>query len=411
MNLGLGLLQHIWPLGRPEERGTDQRPGVRSGSPHQPRSSRDLRIDFLRGLALVTVFIDHVPGNPLNQLTMRNFGFADAAELFVILAGISSMLAYGKCLKRESFTAGSRRIAQRCLRIYICQILLLVGTLALVQEWRMHFGLKPVQLAPFFERPFAAFGQALLLHAQPASLNILPLYIVLLALFPLINFGLCHSTRLTLAVSASVWLATNIDNGFNFTNWLDGQAWFFNPFAWQFLFTLGAFGAVMLHRYGGDLPRVSLIAFVSWAYLLGAFFVAAPWSNWGLSDVRLFDFDAPDKTDLSPARLTNILAFIYLALSSANLQRFAARAWANPIVACGKHSLEIFTFGTLLALVFRLLFRTFGSSWWLEVLVNLVGIGALLGLALLLERRRAALRQRERQPQSFHAVASAIAGH
>src|SRR6516162_2916299 len=123
MNVGLGFLQTIAPLGRFDERDTDGRAECRSISP-----SRDLRIDFLRGLALVTVFIDHVPGNPLNQLTMRNFGFADAAELFVILAGISSMLAYGKCLKRESFTAGSRRIAQRCLRIYICQILLLVGT-------------------------------------------------------------------------------------------------------------------------------------------------------------------------------------------------------------------------------------------------------------------------------------------
>jgi hypothetical protein len=57
-------------------------------------SSRDPRIDFLRGLALITIFIDHVPDNPLNLLTMRNFGFADAAELFLILAGISSMMAY-----------------------------------------------------------------------------------------------------------------------------------------------------------------------------------------------------------------------------------------------------------------------------------------------------------------------------
>ena len=406
MNVGLGFLRTIAPFRRFDERDTDGRAECRSISP-----SRDLRIDFLRGLALVTIFIDHVPGNPLNQFTMRNFGFADAAELFVILAGISSMLAYGKHLKSESFTAGVRRIVERCFRIYACQILMLVVTLALVQEWRVHFDLKPVQLAPFFERPFAAFGQALVLHAQPASLNILPLYIVLLGLFPLIYIGLRRSPQRTLAISATIWLATNIDAGFNFTNWLDGQEWFFNPFAWQFLFTLGAFGAVLLQRNGGDWPRVSFIAFASWAYLIGAFVLAAPWSNWGLPDVRLFDFDAPDKTDLSPVRLVNILAFIYLALSSANLQRCAAQAWASPIVACGKHSLEVFTFGTLLALVFRLLFRTFGSSWWLDVLVNLVGIGALLCLAHLLERHRATLRQRERQRQPFRAVASAIPGH
>jgi hypothetical protein len=96
----------------------------------------------LRGLALITIFIDHVPDNPLNLLTMRNFRFADAAELFVILAGISSMMAYGKHLEQEGFFRGIRQIALRCLRIYAFQIGLLLITLTIVQQWRANFGLK-----------------------------------------------------------------------------------------------------------------------------------------------------------------------------------------------------------------------------------------------------------------------------
>jgi hypothetical protein len=72
----------------------------------KPKSARDPRIDFLRGLALITIFIDHVPANPFNLLTMRNFGFADAAELFVVLAGISSMLAYGSGFERKGARSG-----------------------------------------------------------------------------------------------------------------------------------------------------------------------------------------------------------------------------------------------------------------------------------------------------------------
>ena len=383
----MNLDRTISSLRKPQPDSTDRWQTLAT-APARKISSRDPRIDFLRGLALITIFIDHVPDNPLNLLTMRNFGFADAAELFVILAGISSMMAYGKHLEQEGFYRGIRRIALRCLRIYAFQIGLLLITLTIVQQWRANFGLKIVQLAPFFDRPFEAFAQAIVLHAQPASLNILPLYIVLLALFPIIYFGIRYSPCLTLAASAIFWLAANVTGEFNFTNWLDGQEWFFNPFVWQFLFILGMFGAIVLQRNAGELPRIRMLTITSRTYQVVALVLTAPWISWGISDLQLVNVGAPDKTDLSPVRLLNILAFVYLALSSPVLRRFAAHSWATLVVGCGKHSLEVFSFGTLLTLIFRLLFRTFGPSLWLEILVNVVGIGAMLGLARILEYRR-----------------------
>jgi hypothetical protein len=356
--------------------------------PGQPRAKRDPRIDLLRGFALVTIFIDHIPGNPLNLVTLRNFGFADAAELFVILAGISSMTAYGGCFEREGAHSGLRRVTRRCLRLYLFQIGLLLTTLAIVHQWRMSFGLEPRDLAPFFDDPWTTLGRALALHALPADLNILPLYIVLLGAFPLIYAGLRFVPGLAVLLSGSIWALANLDHEFNLKNWLDGQGWFFNPFAWQFLFTLGAVGAMALRAGGGDLPRRRLWVAASWAYLAVALVLAAPWSAWGLSEWHLIALAPSDKTNLAPERLFNMVAILYLALSSSALRRVAANPWAASLVACGKHSLEVFSFATILALVFRLLFHTYGASLLLDAAANILGVGAMVLLAQWLERRQ-----------------------
>ena len=353
-----------------------------------PPQRRDSRIDLLRGFALLTIFIDHVPDNPLNLLTMRNFGFSDAAELFVILAGVSSMIAYGKGFEREGARSGVRRVLMRCLRLWFFQVGLLLTTLAIVHVWRENFGLEPVHLAPFYEQPVTAIAHALALRALPASLNILPLYIVLLAAFPLLYAGMRYAPAPTLAASGGMWLVANLDHGFNLTNWLDGRGWFFNPFAWQFLFALGMLGAAMLRKGRGELPRHRLLVVGSWSYLALSLLLAAPWAAWGVSDFHLLTFAPPDKTALSPVRLLDILALMYLALSSVSLRRVAEHDWARPVVACGKHSLEVFSFATLVSLMFRLLFHSFGPLWPLQVAVNVVGLGAMLALGFWLEQQR-----------------------
>jgi hypothetical protein len=355
---------------------------------HSRTSARDPRIDLLRGFALLTLFIDHVPNNLLGALTMRNFGFADAAELFVILAGASSMAAYGKAFDHEGARSGVRRIFLRCLRIYLMQTALLFATLALVYLWRAHFGAEEADLWLFFQQPSRAIGHALVLYALPGSLNILPLYIVLLAAFPLFYAGLRYVPRTAIALSAGLWLAANLDGALNLPNWLDGQGWFFNPLAWQFLFMLGALGFVTLRANGGMLPRRRALVAVSWAYLAGSLVLAAPWTEFGLSDWRPFDLAPPDKTALAPVRLLDILAMTYLAFSSDWARRVANLAWAKPFVTCGRHSLEVFALATLIALVFRSLFHDFGPAWELQVLVNVVGPGLMLALAVVLEHGR-----------------------
>jgi hypothetical protein len=355
-----------------------------------PKLPRDLRVDALRGLALVMIFIDHVPENLLSQLTLRNFGFADAAELFVLLSGFSSMVAYGGTFAREGLAEGLRRVLLRCLRIYVFQAVLLLVVLVMVGGWYKYSGLVPEHGGPYVSSGLNGLRHGLTLQAQPSALNILPLYIVLLALFPLI-YGLIRiSPFVALLASGALWVVVNLYPSINLINWLDGQGWFFDPFAWQFLFVIGALGAVLLRRTGGDLPRPLWLRMAAWGYLAFALIAAAPWQAWGWFDFRLILIEIPDKTTLAPLRLLDVLALMTLALGSTKFRALVQRPALWPLVVCGRHSLEVFSLSTVLAMLGHLVFRTYGVTVVTQVLVNGVGLALMIALAVALERRRRA---------------------
>jgi hypothetical protein len=352
------------------------------------RSSRDPRVDVARGAALLMIFIDHMPGNPISFLTMHNFGFSDAAEVFVLLAGVSSMMAYGKLFARDGAWAGLRRVWARCVRIYAAQILLLLITLALVRWWTFTFGLKPTIIAPLLDAGLIGLVHGMMLYALPGYLDILPLYIVLLAAFPLIYVAVRRSVWLALGISVLIWAAANLDPRLTLPNWVDAKGWYFNPFTWQLLFVFGAVLAVALRSGGGSLPRNRWLTLVSWLYLGFAFMETAPWTDWHLPNLRPFEMAPPDKSSLSPLRLLDILALFHLVFSSQKVLELARHRYVRAVEACGKHSLEIFALGCLLALMGRLLFRTFGRNWEMVGAVNITGLTVMCVVALWMERPR-----------------------
>jgi hypothetical protein len=347
-------------------------------------SKRDPRIDVLRGLALLMIYVDHIPGDAPSLVTLRNFGFSDAAEVFVLLAGFSAMMAYGRIFEREGTRSGLRRIVLRCARLYLFQIGLLLTTLGVVLLWTTHYNLQPTIVAPILNAPISGLAHGLALHAVPAYLDILPLYVVLLAAFPIIYAGLRQSPWLALGASAAVWLAVNLNHDLNLPNWMGGQ-WFFNPFGWQLLFTIGAALAMLTAIHDGMLSRVRWGAWLCGAYLMFAFLESAPWAEWHLPSRQLFAMSPPDKTHLSVFRVLDILALTYLLLSSARLRAFASHPLLRPLEACGRHSLEVFAIGCVLALFGRLLFRTYGTGFEMQIVVNGLGLGTMFFVGLWLE--------------------------
>ena len=92
---------------------------------------RDTRIDVFRALALLTIFINHIPGTVFENLTHKNFGFSDSAEAFVLISGIAVGLAYG-----SKFESGTRFLItlkawRRAATLYCTHILTTIATLAI----------------------------------------------------------------------------------------------------------------------------------------------------------------------------------------------------------------------------------------------------------------------------------------
>ena len=382
-------------LDRPPVRGapapaTDPSPAA---APIKP--VRDARVDVLRGFALLMIFVDHIPRNAPALFTLHNLGFSDAAEIFVLLAGYSSMVAYGGLFARAGIRPTLARIARRCLRIYLFQAGLLLATLVIVRIWMDLTGLTPrFGVAPLLQMGLLpGLMRGLTLNALPNYLDILPLYILLLALFPVIYFGIRRGIWGVLALSGTFWLAANVDHQLNLPNAAAvDDGWYFNPFAWQFLFVIGAALAVAVRAGDGLLPWRNWAAGAAWAYLAFALLQGGSWSDWGLPDLRPLAIEAPDKSHVAPLRLLDILALTYLIFGAPIVRQVSGWRPLRLIDACGRHSLEIFAVGCLAALIGRILYRTFDAGWPLQVAVNLAGLALMLGLARVLDARAASKR-------------------
>ncbi len=364
-------------------------------------SKRDPRIDVVRGMALLMIFVDHIPGNALGLATLRNFGFSDAAEVFVFLAGMSAMLAYGKAFERDGTRGGLSRVVRRWGRLYVFQVGLFLTTYLVVSLWTMHYRLQPGFAAPVINAPICCVMRGLLLQALPSYLDILPLYLVLFAAFPLIYFGLRRNLWLALTASATLWAAANLNPNLNLPNWINHGQWFFNPFAWQFLFTIGAALALPAAIDKRSLRRISWVAWFCIAYLTFAFLESASWADWNLPDLRPIALATPDKTLLAPLRLLDVLSLAYLLLSSDRLRILAGRRIFRPLEICGRHSLEVFAVGCVAALLGRLLFRTYGAGIEAQIAINVVGIAMMCMVGLWLEKRRTSRSSRVRPAPPF----------
>jgi hypothetical protein len=356
-----------------------------------PGLQRDLRIDFFRGLALLFIFIDHVPGNDLARLTMRNFGFSDAAEVFVLLAGFSAVLAYGRTFNARGFKAGTARVLDRVRDLYAWHLgLVIVCTAGLTLATALFANrdyVRNIGVHVFAEAPGRSAVMAAALINQPNMLNILPLYIVLLLVWlPFVLWLMPRRPRLTLGISVAIWAVANIFE-LNLPSQLHSKGWVFNPFAWQLLITIGALAAHFSLR--GAIALSRLLVWVAVTYLAFSFVMVAPWTQIaGLEHARLLPqnlLGAIDKSYLSPWRLLHVVALGYLAIVLLSPQSgWLTRAWAMGIGRCGRHSLEIFGLGTVLSFAGWVVLAEAGNGLVQQILVNAVGIGILWGMAWVL---------------------------
>jgi len=349
--------------------------------------NRVVSVDFWRGVALVMIFIDHVPGNVFDRFTQRNFGFSDAAEVFVFLAGVAAAFAYLRHFDRLGAPAQLLRIGQRALQLYMAHIVVLIlcgGILAYAslatQDARIMESMQFDQLA---SQPLPALVGIASLGLQPSYLNILPLYVVLLLMSPVLILLARLDMRLALAFSGALYLATQF-LGLVPPSYPTPDAWYLNPFAWQLLFTLGlCCGRLIAERRAVPTSPTIIVLAILYLALSFALVFGDLIGSYDLSQLPRFIWDQ-DKTNLSLPRLLHIGALIYL-VSRVPVDRWIAdRVACRPLILMGQHSLPIFSLGVVLSMTAQVLRITYTGQAALDFLVIPVGLGLQIGLAYVL---------------------------
>jgi hypothetical protein len=357
-------------------------------------SKRDTRLDVLRGLALITIFINHVPGQIFENLTTKNFGFSDAAEAFVLISGIAVGLAYGSRFQPGAWLETARKATKRAFTLYLAHMITTFMTLAMfiVGAWVFHRPglLCEINILAILTDLKAGIPSLLLLGHQIGYNNILPMYGSLMLMVPIILLLDARSPLLALAVSGSLWLLAGIYQIAPHNLLIEGY-WFLNPLSWQFLFTIGIVG--MMHvRRGGTLPSHPLLMTLAAGYVLLSFVwvVGQLWSfgnalaALGLPPV-LTGFD---KTFLSLPRLLHVLALTYLVLNIPVMSRILRRSEDNALVVLGRHSLNIFVAGTILAMAGQVLLYINNRDQVVGPIFVVLGVVVQFAYAYHLERKR-----------------------
>ncbi len=352
----------------------------------QPTSPRDARLDFFRGLAMFIIFVAHMPGNYWAEFLPRSLGPTDAAEWFVFCSGFASALAFGRVFEQQGWWLGTARIANRCWQLYWAQIAVFLVVAALCVAGTQWLGTRDYVAQLNLTRFFAQSEQGILhlvtLTYVPNLFDILPMYMAVLAMVPIVM--LLHSIRpwLAFAFPPLLYLAARAFDWNLPAEWWSDRPWFFNPFTWQLLFFTGfAFGRGWLHCPPFRWPWLAAAAFV--VLILFPLDFEPIWRNveW-VGELTQSLFWTMEKTDFGPARYAHLLATAFLALAFLNLYpEFVRWRGFEPIIKVGQQTLPVFLSTLPLSWGGGMALDVFGHSALPTAFVNLFGFALMIAIA------------------------------
>ncbi len=346
-----------------------------------PGKGRDLRLDLFRGVANWAIFLDHIPDNVVNWITTRNYGFSDAADLFVFISGYTASFVYAKMMLERGFLVGATRLFKRVWQLYVAHVILFVIYIAAIGYVAQRYNdpdiISEFNVAGLVDNPLQTLSQGLLLKFKPLNLDVLPLYIVLMAFFPPVLWMMLRKPDLTMLGSLALYFAAR-QFGWNLPGYPSGN-WYFNPFCWQLLFVFGAWFALGGAKESRSIIKSPIVLYFGIAYLILALLMtmAGRFPDFGALFPRwLFDYFNPnDKTNLAPYR---VLHFVVIAFF---VTRFVSKDWKGlewrifePIIKCGQQSLAVFCVGVFLSFVAHFELMMSSGSLGAQIFVSVSGI-------------------------------------
>lgn len=354
-------------------------------------TDRDLRLDLFRGIALWLIYLDHIPSNIVAWVTIRNYGFSDATEIFIFISGFTAAFVYGRAMHDYGFVVSSARILKRAWQIYVAHIFLFAIYLAQIayvaRSFQNPLYAEEMGVLDFLQQPDVTIFQALLLKFKPVNMDVLPLYIVLMVLFAPILWVLLRNASVALAMSVTLYVAA-WHFGWNLPAYPAG-GWFFNPFAWQLLFVFGAWCGVGGAERLKQLLRSRITITVAIAYLIFAFCITLTWHFPRLAPLVpkwLAEHIYPiDKTNLDVLRFAHFLALAAVTVYFIPRDWPALKLkWLRPAILCGQHSLEIFCLGVFLAFAAHFAKVEISGGIAMQIAVSVLGILIMIAVAWLL---------------------------
>jgi hypothetical protein len=358
---------------------------------------RDPRLDFFRGLGMFIILIAHITRNPWTLWIPARFGFSDATEMFVFCSGMASALAFGAVFARAGWLMGTAQIAYRVWQVYWVHIGVFFATLVLMLVLNATHvfprdEVGRLNLYPFLNSTGPNLIGLMTLTYVPNYFDILPMYLVILALIPAMMALARIDVRLAMLASVALWIAGTFGLNLPAELWFtrpSERTWFFNPFAWQLVFFTGF--ALM----AGWLPPppvrrwlvviAMLVVVISvpfaWHKVIAASEFVRDWRrDWSF----LFS-----KSDFGVLRYVHFLALAYLAWVAAGEGgvRLQRSGWAGRVIAVvsqvGQQSLAVFAASMVLARVLGAFLALAGGGALAALVVNVAGFAAIIVVARL----------------------------
>jgi hypothetical protein len=345
------------------------------------RHARDTRLFLFLGLANWFIFLDHIPDNVGSWITLRNFGFSGAVDLFVFIIGYTAALTYAPIMLERGTIVGATRVLRRAWQLYGAFIVLFAIYVVSIGDVATRYAAPDIiyefNVAGLLEEPVRTITHGLLLQSRALNLDSLQLCVALMACFPAILWLMLRLPSFTVAASLTLYVAAR-QFEWTLSTFPDGT-WNFNPFCWQLLFVLGAWCALGGASRLRTRFRAPVWGYLGLAYLMFAFAMTLAGRFPALGEMLptwLYETFIPnDKVNLAPYR---VLHFVVLALFAT---RLVSRKWQGlnwpifkPLILCGEQPLPAFCVGVFLSFAGHFVLVTGSGSPVAQILVSLTGI-------------------------------------
>ena len=347
-----------------------------------PEKGRDLRLDLFRGVANWAIYLDHIPDNVVNWITTRNYGFSDAADLFVFISGYTASFVYARMMLERGFIVGATRLTKRVWQLYVAHIILFVIYIASISYLALRFGdselVNEFNVVGLIDNATETLRQGLFLKFKPVNLDVLPLYIVLMGLFPPVLWMMLRQPNWTMVAAIVLWLVSR-QTGWNLPAYPAGHL------VLQSVRLAGAVHVrrmVRARRRPADRRRsstrpITLYFCIAYMILALVMTMAGKFPAFGeLFPHWLYStFNPNDKTNLAPYRFLHFVVIVILVI------RFVPKDWPglewkifDPLVVCGQQSLAVFCVGVFLSFVGHFELSMSSGSLFAQIFVSVTGI-------------------------------------